>query len=204
MQAHAGRMETRPIKGTAERGKSEAEDKAIAATLQASEKNRAENVMIVDLLRNDLAKTCLDHSIKVPDLCRLENFSNVHHLVSTICGHLAETKHRSMHCAKLFPAGRLPAHRKFGPCSILQVWRIAAAGRAMARLGGWALTGAWTPISSFVPPSSKTANAAFTSAAALSPTATRIANEETLNKAASLMAALGMSRAQIASDGEVA
>ena len=81
-----GDIESRPIKGTRPRGATPEEDQKISADLLASEKDRAENTMIVDLLRNDLAKNCVDNSIEVPQLCVLERFSNVHHLVSTVRG----------------------------------------------------------------------------------------------------------------------
>lgn len=84
-----GEIETRPIKGTRKRGKSEAEDKELAYDLLRSEKDRAENIMIVDLMRNDLSRVCLADSINVPQLCGLETFPHVHHLVSVIKGRLA-------------------------------------------------------------------------------------------------------------------
>lgn len=81
-----GRIETRPIKGTAARACDETADAQARAALEASAKDRAENIMIVDLMRNDLAKCCLDGSVRVETLCAVESFSNVHHLVSTITG----------------------------------------------------------------------------------------------------------------------
>ena len=77
---------TQPIKGTIARDSIQEIDKANADTLQASIKNRAENLMIVDLLRNDLGKNCIAGSIKVPQLFKLESYPNVHHLVSSITG----------------------------------------------------------------------------------------------------------------------
>lgn len=79
-----GAIETRPIKGTRRRGADPAEDAALARELLASPKDRAENLMIVDLLRNDLSRVATSGSVRVPTLCGLESFVSVHHLVSVI------------------------------------------------------------------------------------------------------------------------
>jgi para-aminobenzoate synthetase component 1 len=84
----AGAIETRPIKGTRPRGATAAEDAAEAASLCASGKDRAENLMIVDLLRNDISRVALPGSVRVPSLCALESFPSVHHLVSVVEGQL--------------------------------------------------------------------------------------------------------------------
>ncbi len=83
------RIETRPIKGTRPRGADAALDRALADELLASDKDRAENLMIVDLMRNDLARVSPAGSVAAPELFAVESFANVHHLVSTVTARLA-------------------------------------------------------------------------------------------------------------------
>ena len=88
LQLAAGKVETRPIKGTRPRGKTPDDDKRIGAELIVSEKDRAENVMIVDLMRNDLSRVCTDASVEVQALFSLEKYAHVQHLVSVVQGEL--------------------------------------------------------------------------------------------------------------------
>src|SRR5262249_47051184 len=88
LRVENGEVETRPIKGTRPRGLTTAEDRARIAELQNSPKDRAENIMIVDLLRNDLGRVCEYGSVCVPAVCRVESYEFVHHLVSEVRGRL--------------------------------------------------------------------------------------------------------------------
>jgi len=101
------RLETRPIKGTRPRGRDEAGDAREAAELLASEKDRAENVMIVDLMRNDLSRVCLGGSVAVDALCTLESHPTVHHLVSTVSGRLGGDVGVADILRACFPAGSI-------------------------------------------------------------------------------------------------
>lgn len=88
LRLDSGKVETRPIKGTRPRGKTPDDDKRIGAELIVSEKDRAENVMIVDLMRNDLSRVCTDASVEVEALFSLEKYAHVQHLVSVMRGEL--------------------------------------------------------------------------------------------------------------------
>ena len=90
------------------------------AELLASEKDRAENLMIVDLLRNDLSKVCTPQSIVVTDLCRLESFASVHHLVSTIGGTLAKDKNAPDLLRACFPGGSISGAPKIRAMEIIE------------------------------------------------------------------------------------
>jgi para-aminobenzoate synthetase component 1 len=112
-------VETWPIKGTRPRGRDAAADRALAAALQASEKDRAENVMIVDLLRNDLSRVCRDGSVEVPSLCRLETLPTVFHLVSTVTGRLRPGMGAVDLLAACFPGGSITGAPKIRAMEII-------------------------------------------------------------------------------------
>ena len=112
-------VETRPIKGTRPRGRDSAEDAANAAELLASPKDRAENLMIVDLLRNDLGRTCRTGSVSVPQLFTLESYPNVHHLVSSVIGELADGKDALDLIGDSFPGGSITGAPKIRAMQII-------------------------------------------------------------------------------------
>src|SRR5262249_46235808 len=107
LQVNNGCVITKPIKGTRPRSANPELDQKWAAELLASEKDQAENRMIVDLLRNDLGKCCRPGSIKVSQLCALESFPAVHHLVSTITGVLEKDYHSLDLLRHCFPGGSI-------------------------------------------------------------------------------------------------
>ena len=100
-----GRVRAQPIKGTRPRGASPEADAALAGALLASAKDRAENRMIVDLMRNDLSRVCIPGSVEVESLFALERYANVQHLVSTVRGQLARSRDAFDLFASAFPPG---------------------------------------------------------------------------------------------------
>jgi para-aminobenzoate synthetase component 1 len=114
-----GIAETRPIKGTAARDENPVRDNAARAALLMSEKDRAENVMIVDLLRNDLAKVCTDDSVEVAALCEPESFARLHHLVSTVTGKLRDGQDALDLLRACFPGGSITGAPKVRAMEII-------------------------------------------------------------------------------------
>jgi para-aminobenzoate synthetase component I len=115
-----GRVATDPIKGTRPRGRTRDEDRALACELLASAKDRAENVMIVDVLRNDLGRVCRPGSVRVPRLCRLERTAAVQHLVSTVTGRLSAGRDAFDLLAASFPGGSITGAPKIRAMEVLE------------------------------------------------------------------------------------
>jgi para-aminobenzoate synthetase component 1 len=114
-----GHVETKPIKGTRPRSEDPATDQLAIEQLLSAEKDRAENLMIVDLLRNDLSKHCKPHSVKVPSLFQIESFAAVHHLVSTVTGELAENTSAYALFQGAFPGGSITGAPKIRAMQII-------------------------------------------------------------------------------------
>ena len=120
LHVYQNQVETRPIKGTLPRDDDPQRDKMLAGQLQRSEKDRAENLMIVDLLRNDLGKSCKPGSVKVPSLFDIESFTSVHHLVSTVTGELAADKNAIDLLKGCFPGGSITGAPKLRAMQIIE------------------------------------------------------------------------------------
>lgn len=126
---------TKPIKGTMPRGESSEQDNALKQQLIASDKDRSENVMIVDLLRNDLGRYAKIGSVKVPKLFAIESFSNVHHMVSTITAELKTDTHPLSVLFGSLPAGSITGTPKKRAVEIIAELEGAARGAYCGTMG---------------------------------------------------------------------
>lgn len=120
LRVAGGRVETRPIKGTRARSADPVADRAAAAALARSAKDRAENLMIVDLLRNDLGRSCRFGSVRAARLFEVESFANVHHLVSAVTGELAPGRDMFDLLRGCFPGGSITGAPKVRAMEIIE------------------------------------------------------------------------------------
>lgn len=130
-----GRVETRPIAGTRPRGVSEAEDERLGQELLADPKERAEHMMLVDLGRNDVGRVCRFGSVAVPELMKIERYSHVTHLVSSVIGELAPGKDALDAVVATFPAGTLSGAPKIRAMEIIDALEPARRGLYGGALG---------------------------------------------------------------------
>lgn len=136
LRVDAGRqVESRPIKGTRPRGETEALDAKLAAELAASEKDRAENLMIVDLVRNDLGRVCAPGSIEVPELMKIEPYAAVFQMVSTVKGVLATGRDSFDLIEATFPPGSMTGAPKLASTQLLERLETVRRGVYAGALG---------------------------------------------------------------------
>ena len=135
LQRRGNLLRSQPIKGTAPRGGSTEQDALLATGLLASEKDRAENTMIVDLVRNDLARVCEPGSVRVPELCGLHTFQTLHHLISTVEGRLrpGQSLHDVLQAA--FPMGSMTGAPKIMALQLIERYEHSRRGLYSGSLG---------------------------------------------------------------------
>jgi para-aminobenzoate synthetase component 1 len=131
----SGVVKADPIKGTRPRGRTREEDRALAAELLASSKDRAENIMIVDVLRNDVGRVSIPGTVRVPRLCRLERTAAVQHLVSTVVGRLAPGRDAFDVLQAAFPGGSITGAPKIRAMQILDQLEPVPRGPYTGALG---------------------------------------------------------------------
>lgn len=183
---------TKPIKGTAKRSEDAKLDQMLSKNLLASQKNLAENIMIVDLMRNDLSRVCENNSILVQKLCALESFSTVHHLVSTITAKLREDKDPIDLLMATFPGGSVTGAPKIRAMEIISEIEKIARGPYCGSIGYIGFNGAMDLAITIRTFAIKNNRVVFQTGGAIVLDSDPLSEyEETLDKAKALFRALG-------------
>jgi len=135
LKNEGGKLLSQPIKGTRKRGATDLEDEALKKELLNSEKDRAENVMIVDLVRNDLTRSCDYGSIEVEELFGIYSFTNVHQMISTVSGRLREDAHWSDAIRYAFPMGSMTGAPKIRAMQLIEELELSKRGIYSGSIG---------------------------------------------------------------------
>ena len=126
---------SQPIKGTAKRLTNKKLDKKLASNLEQDEKERSENIMIVDLVRNDLSKTAIRGSVNVEELCKVYSFKQVHQLISTVTAKVAENVNAVQIIKGLFPMGSMTGAPKVSAMQIIETLEATKRGLYSGAVG---------------------------------------------------------------------
>jgi para-aminobenzoate synthetase component 1 len=130
-------LRSQPIKGTRRRGATPGEDEDIRRELAGSEKDRAENVMIVDLVRNDLARNCLPGTVVVEELFGIHTFKTVHQMISTVCGAIRPEVHPVQALLDAFPMGSMTGAPKVRAMERIEQYERSRRGLYSGAVGYW-------------------------------------------------------------------
>lgn len=141
MAKRGQKLISQPIKGTIRRGKTEVEDEALKNELYNSPKNRSENVMIVDLVRNDLARSCEAGTVTVEELFGIYSFSTVHQMISTVSGILKDDVHPIEAIKRAFPMGSMTGAPKVRSMQLIEQWESSRRGLYAGAIGYFAPDG---------------------------------------------------------------
>lgn len=142
LKVFQGHASSRPIKGTAPKGAHHSEQAVLSEQLRTCPKQRAENTMIVDLVRNDLSKVCRADSVRVTQYCAVEVFAHVLHLVSEVTGQLKADQTALSAFSALFPAGSITGAPKIQAMKWIQQLELQPRGAYCGALGYMSFTGA--------------------------------------------------------------
>ena len=190
-----GHVETRPIKGTRPRGLGPEHDAALGLALIESAKDQAENLMIVDLMRNDLSRVCAPGTVRVPELFALERYSTVHHLVSTVVGELAPGTDGFDLLRAAFPGGSITGAPKVRAMEIIAELEPSERGVYCGAIGYWSVTGCSDSSIAIRTAVARAGRVYFSAGGGImADSDPELEYRETLDKASGMVAALATSR----------